>query len=41
MLTGILGARLRWHLAGGRVFEPVIVGPDVIEHTLVEGPRPS
>jgi phenolic acid decarboxylase len=39
MLTSILGARLRWHLAGGWVFEPVIVGPDVIEYTLVEGPH--
>jgi hypothetical protein len=25
MLTGILGARLRWHQADGWVFDPVIV----------------
>lgn len=39
MLTSILGARLRWHLADGWVFEPVIVGPDTIEYTLTEGPH--
>jgi phenolic acid decarboxylase len=39
MLTSILGARLRWHLADGWVMEPVIVGPDNIEYTLKEGPH--
>jgi hypothetical protein len=39
MLTSILGARLRWHLADGWVFDPVIVGPDIIEYTLKEGPH--
>jgi phenolic acid decarboxylase len=39
MLTSILGARLRWHLADGWVFDPVIVGPDNIEYTLKEGPH--
>jgi phenolic acid decarboxylase len=39
MLTSILGARLRWHLAGGWVFDPVIVGPDFIEYTLKKGPH--
>jgi hypothetical protein len=39
MLTSILGARLRWHFANGWVFEPVIVGPDVIDYTLKEGPH--
>ncbi len=39
MLTSILGARLRWHQADGWVFDPVIVGPDIIEYTLKEGPH--
>jgi phenolic acid decarboxylase len=39
MLTSILGARLRWHQAEGWVFDPVIVGPDIIEYTLKEGPH--
>jgi phenolic acid decarboxylase len=39
MLTSILGARLRWHLADGWVFDPVIVGPDIIEYILKVGPH--
>jgi phenolic acid decarboxylase len=39
MLTSILGARLRWYLADGWVFDPVLVGPDRIEYTLQEGPH--
>jgi phenolic acid decarboxylase len=39
MLTSILGARLRWHLADGWVFDPVMVGPGIIEYTLKEGPH--
>jgi hypothetical protein len=39
MLTSILGTRLSWHLANGWVFEPAIVGPDVVEYTLKEGPH--
>src|SRR3977135_3411278 len=39
MLTSVLGARLRWYQADGWVFDPVIVGPDVIEYTLKGGPH--
>jgi phenolic acid decarboxylase len=39
MLTSILGARLRLHLADGWVFDPFIVGPDIVEYTLTEGPH--
>jgi hypothetical protein len=39
MLTSILGARLRWHEADGWVFDPVIVGSDIIEYTVKEGPH--
>ena len=39
MLTSILGARLRWHQANGWVFDPVIVGPDIIEYTLTKAPH--
>src|SRR5258708_20314495 len=39
MLTSILGARLSWHQANGWVFEPVIVGPDIIDYHLKEGPH--
>ena len=39
MLTSILGARLSWHFANGWVFEPAIVGPDIAEYTLKEGPH--
>jgi phenolic acid decarboxylase len=39
MLNSILGARLRWHLADGWIFDPVIVGPDTIDYTLKEGPH--
>jgi hypothetical protein len=39
MLTSILGTRLRWHLADGWIFDPVIVGPDIIDYTLKEGPH--
>src|ERR1700730_16585435 len=39
MLTSILGARLSWHQANGWVFEPVIVGPDVVDYHLKEGPH--
>jgi hypothetical protein len=38
MLTSILGARLSWHFANGWVFEPAIVGPDIVDYTLKEGP---
>ena len=31
MLTSILGARLSWHFAKGWVFEPAIVGPDIVD----------
>jgi len=34
MLTSILGARLSWHFANGWVFEPAIVGPDIVDYTL-------
>src|SRR5258708_1421901 len=37
MLTSILGARLSWYQANGWVFDPVIVGPDIIEYTLAKG----
>ena len=37
MLTSILGARLSWHFANGWVFEPAIVGPDIVDYTLKEG----
>jgi hypothetical protein len=33
MLSSILGARLSWYQANGWVFDPVIVGPDIIEYT--------
>ena len=36
MPNSILGARLRWHQANGWVFDPVIVGPDIIEYTLTK-----
>jgi phenolic acid decarboxylase len=39
MLDSILGARLSWHFANGWVFEPAIVGPDVVEYTLTAGPH--
>jgi hypothetical protein len=39
MLASILGARLSWHFANGWVFEPAIVGPDVVEYTLTAGPH--
>ena len=39
MLTSILGARLSWYQADGWVFDPVIVGPDIIEYTLAKGPH--
>jgi phenolic acid decarboxylase len=39
MLTSILGARLSWHLANGWVFEPAIVGPDIVDYHLKEGPH--
>jgi phenolic acid decarboxylase len=39
MPNSILGARLRWHQANGWVFDPVIVGPDIIEYTLAKGPH--
>ena len=32
MLTSILGARLSWHFAKGWVFEPAIVGPDIVDY---------
>ena len=39
MLTSILGARLSWHFANGWVFEPAIVGPDIVDYTLKAGPH--
>jgi hypothetical protein len=39
MLTSILGARLSWHFAGGWVFDPAAVGPDIVEYSLKEGPH--
>jgi hypothetical protein len=39
MLTSILGARLSWYQTDGWVFDPVIVGPDIIEYTLAKGPH--
>lgn len=36
MLTSVLGARLSWHFANGWVFEPAIVGPDIVDYTLKE-----
>jgi len=39
MLTSILGARLSWHFANGWVFEPAIVGPDIVDYILKEGPH--
>jgi phenolic acid decarboxylase len=39
MLTSILGARLSWHFANGWVFEPAIVGPDIVDYHLKEGPH--
>jgi hypothetical protein len=39
MLTSIPGARLSWHFAEGSVFEPAIVGPDIVDYALKEGPH--
>ena len=39
MVTSILGARLRLHLADGWVFEPFMVEPGIAEYTLIEGPH--
>jgi phenolic acid decarboxylase len=39
MLKSILGARLSWHFADGWVFEPAIVGPDIVDYSLKEGPH--
>ncbi|GII52330.1 hypothetical protein Pth03_07190 [Planotetraspora thailandica] len=39
MFTSILGTRLRWYQAEGWVFDPVSVGPDIIEYTISEGPH--
>ena len=39
MLTSILGARLRLHLASGWGFDPFVVGPDIAEYTLKQGPH--
>ena len=39
MLTSILGARMRWHLANGWVFDPAIIGPDTADYPLKEGPH--
>ena len=39
MLTSILGARLSWYQADGWVFDPVTVGPDIIEYTLAKRPH--
>ena len=39
MLASILGARLRWHFADGWVFDPAIVGPDIVDYSLKEGPH--
>ena len=39
MLTSIIGTRLSWHFANGWVFEPAIVGPDIVEYTLTAGPH--
>ena len=39
MLTSILGARLSWHFANGWVFEPAIVGSDIVDYHLKEGPH--
>jgi phenolic acid decarboxylase len=37
LLTSILGARLSRHFANGWVFEPAIVGPDIVDYTVKEG----
>jgi phenolic acid decarboxylase len=39
MVASILGARLSLHLADGWVFEPFMVGPDIADYTLKEGPH--
>jgi phenolic acid decarboxylase len=39
MLTSVLGARMRWHLANGSVFDPTLVQSDTVEYTLVKGPH--
>jgi len=39
MLTSIPGARLSWHFANGWIFEPAIVGTDIVDYTLKEGPQ--
>ena len=39
MLTSIPGARLSWHFANDWVFEPAIVGTDIVDYTLKEGPQ--
>jgi phenolic acid decarboxylase len=39
MLISVLGARMRWHLANGWVFDPAIVQSDTVEYTLVKGPH--
>jgi len=33
MLNTILAARLSWHFANGWIFEPAIVGPDIVDYT--------
>src|ERR1700732_4340037 len=39
MLPSILGARLSRHFGDGWVFEPAIVGPDLVEYSHKEGPH--
>jgi phenolic acid decarboxylase len=39
LLNTILGARLSWHFANGWIFEPAIVGPDIVDYTLKAGPH--
>src|SRR5260370_3743969 len=45
MLNTILGARLSWHFANGLIFEPAIVGPDIVDYPLNArphtGPHPT
>jgi phenolic acid decarboxylase len=39
MLTSVLGARMRWHLANGWIFDPAVFQSDTVEYTLVKGPH--
>jgi phenolic acid decarboxylase len=37
MLNSIVGARVRLHLANGWVFDPFIIGADIVDYTMAAG----